>query len=406
MVGATMLAQLITIGFSPILTRLYSPESFGVFSLFISFIGIVGPVLAFNLELTLQRQKSEEDVYVIFELGCIVSALMTLLFTALFALMQAYGFLGFAVFNTRDFCLVFVALVAVALFGLSRYVLIRRAHFSVINRVTLIKSLVRSAVQGVGGIVHDGAFFLLAGEAFGRSSGNLRMLREFYGSLSFRRGFNAYWGMMKRHSNYPLFVAPSSLLNSVAIMLPVVLVNKYHGVELAGMYGLVMRSVDVPVNVIGASVADVFYEKASRIHGQVRVFLIRHVLVLLAVGAVGGIFAYWWSGDVFSLVFGSQWRTAGELLVMVLPHFLLQFAVFPVSRTLHLIGKERYKLVYDSLALVAAIVPFVYGSSAGWTLETTLLTFSGCRAFAYFVMLLMLIRFTGHYDSHFVSVAD
>lgn len=399
MVGATMLAQLITIGFSPVLTRLYSPDDFGVFTLFISFIGIFGPACALNIELTLQREKVESEVKKIFELGCYVSLVLTTICAFLFWIVIRFDLFGFGVFETWHVLLMFVALFSVALFGLARYMLIRMARFKAINKVTLMRSVVRSAVQGIGGLWSGGFTFLLVGEVMGRLLGNWNMYIQFREGISFSRGFKTYWQTLVRLSNYPLFVAPSTLVNTSAVMLPAIMVNGFYGIEAAGLYGLVMRSIDVPVTVIGGSVADVFYEKASRLSGGLTTFVLKHVAVLGVIALAGAVLGVFLARDSFALIFGAEWSRAGEFVVFLAPHFVLQLAVYPVTRVLHLIGRERYKLLYDLVALMAAIVPFLLGSLLNWNVEHTLLMFSCSRAVAYGIMMVMILEFVRREDA-------
>src|SRR5690625_747247 len=60
MTGATM-AQAIPVAISPILTRLYTPEDFGVLALFVAIITIFGSIANARYELAIVLPKKEED---------------------------------------------------------------------------------------------------------------------------------------------------------------------------------------------------------------------------------------------------------------------------------------------------------------------------------------------------------
>lgn len=76
----TAIAQAIPIAISPILTRIYSPEDFGVFALFVAIISILGNIANAKYELAIMLPKKDEDAINIFALGflitCIISIIM------------------------------------------------------------------------------------------------------------------------------------------------------------------------------------------------------------------------------------------------------------------------------------------------------------------------------------------
>jgi O-antigen/teichoic acid export membrane protein len=57
----TTIAQAIPIAISPILTRLYSPDDFGIFALYMSITSITGVVSTGRYELAVMLPKKDED---------------------------------------------------------------------------------------------------------------------------------------------------------------------------------------------------------------------------------------------------------------------------------------------------------------------------------------------------------
>jgi len=56
----TTIAQAIPIAISPILTRLYSPEDFGVFALFVAITSVFGSVANGRYDLAIMLPKKDE----------------------------------------------------------------------------------------------------------------------------------------------------------------------------------------------------------------------------------------------------------------------------------------------------------------------------------------------------------
>ncbi|MBD3843179.1 MAG: oligosaccharide flippase family protein [Campylobacterales bacterium] len=62
----TTIAQAIPIAISPILTRIYTPEDFAVFALFVSIVGIMAVVSTGKYEMSLILPKKDTFAYQLF----------------------------------------------------------------------------------------------------------------------------------------------------------------------------------------------------------------------------------------------------------------------------------------------------------------------------------------------------
>ena len=81
----TTIAQAMPIAISPILTRLYSPEDFGVFGLYMAIASIASVFVSGRYELAIMLPKSDDDalniVFLSLTLSSVISAVMLLLIT-------------------------------------------------------------------------------------------------------------------------------------------------------------------------------------------------------------------------------------------------------------------------------------------------------------------------------------
>ena len=88
LVGGTAFAQLITIILLPVLTRLYSPEDFGVLAVYLSFVALISVVSCLRLEIAIPIPKEDKDAVALFvlSLGSVVMiTLLTAVGTILFS---------------------------------------------------------------------------------------------------------------------------------------------------------------------------------------------------------------------------------------------------------------------------------------------------------------------------------
>jgi len=89
----TTIAQAIPIAISPIVTRIYTPEDFGIFALFIAIITIFGSIANGRYELAIMLPKKDEDAINIFALGFIIISVMSLFLLILVVISYSNNFI-------------------------------------------------------------------------------------------------------------------------------------------------------------------------------------------------------------------------------------------------------------------------------------------------------------------------
>lgn len=81
MVGATTVAQILALLVSPIVTRLYRPETYGVYAVFLSIIGTFVMVVCLRYELPIVLLRSERAGASLFWLSIVMAGLVSLVIT-------------------------------------------------------------------------------------------------------------------------------------------------------------------------------------------------------------------------------------------------------------------------------------------------------------------------------------
>jgi O-antigen/teichoic acid export membrane protein len=76
----TTIAQAIPIAISPILTRIYTPEDFGVFALYMAIAAIISVVSTGRYEMAIMLPKRNEDVNAIVKLILILLSSISIFF--------------------------------------------------------------------------------------------------------------------------------------------------------------------------------------------------------------------------------------------------------------------------------------------------------------------------------------
>ena len=210
----------------------------------------------------------------------------------------------------------------------------------------------------------------------GRRSGRRAVARE-------------YW-------RFPVFGAPSSLLNAAAAALPVPLLAGAYGLPIAGQFALVQRVLGLPLSVIGTSVGDAMLGRMSeqaRSDPAAALPLFRRIaIVLAAIGVPGALVLALIGPDLFAFVFGEPWRDAGTIAALMAPWLVAAMIVSPLSRVALVYQAQGQKLIYDVLSLGAVAGSILGGSAAGLDAFEAIRLLAWLQALAYGVYLVVLYR--------------
>ena len=88
LVSGTVIAQIILIGFQLVLRRLYSPEEFGAFAVYMSIVGILSTISSLRYDQTIILPKDDSDGFHLLALSVSLAFVMSLLFGATFILVH------------------------------------------------------------------------------------------------------------------------------------------------------------------------------------------------------------------------------------------------------------------------------------------------------------------------------
>lgn len=151
MTGATI-AQAIPVAISPILTRLYTPEDFGVLTIFIALTAIFGSIVNARYELAIVLPEKEEDSINLVALSILIAIFISSLL--LVAILLFKNSIILLLGNDQiGLWLYFVPLTVlfIGIFNSLNYLNTRLKMFGVIAKVKVVKSVSLAIVQlGLG----------------------------------------------------------------------------------------------------------------------------------------------------------------------------------------------------------------------------------------------------------------
>jgi O-antigen/teichoic acid export membrane protein len=384
---------------SPIITRLYSPSSFGLFGLYFTYVSVVQVASALTYDTAIVAARDRREGGLLTFGGVLLGLPTSVAFAALMYGLIQWNVLGMGGLPLATVPVAMASLLLMNCFMCLRYWAIREGRFLLVSSETVVRAGGRTTTQLIGGAISGTLWGLVFGELVGRGMGLGRLFLTAWRDLKttiFPLRFADLRSTLVKYRWFASYSAPSTLLDTLIRELPVPLTVVLFGLTAGGYVAFDVRIFAIPLALIGASVGDVFYHRMGKLSREqpdsAKHLLLRTVKLLFLVGlvpaAVLGIFGQ----ELFGFVFGSQWTVAGELAGAMAPWFLAQFCVFPVSTVVFVFRGQRMKLAYDLVALILSVATYGMAKLLHYSLLQTVLQLSLVNVIVYLWYLWLLLR--------------
>jgi len=393
----TTIAQAIPIAISPILTRIYTPEDFGVFALFFALTMIFGSIVNGRYELAIMLPSEDEDAINIAALGIIIAAVIS---TVLFVIILFFSQEIMHLLNNENIhhwlYLLPISVFLIGLFNVLNYFNTRMKYYKDLSKALIYKSLVLTVIQLSVGFIYQGAAGLISGLIISNFFGNMKLSKniiqnkKLISSLSIIKMKT----LAKRYINFPKFSMWSALASTSSQHLTSILISSFFSIATLGFYSLSEKVLGVPSTLIGRSIGQVYFQQASKEKQETGTSIVAFkstIIKLLAIGLPFFGILFFIIEDLFSIVFGESWRTAGQYAQILLPLFLTRFIVSPLTLTAIIYEKNILDLLFQICLLI--IIVFLITVSKEIDIFLTLVTYIiSCYYIIYLLIMYTLAK--------------
>ena len=335
---------------TPILTRLYSPEAFGEWGVFSSFVAIVNIGLFLGFENVIIQSK-EEEISHITQLCIVTSICIISIIAILFYVGIKNDIRFFTDFPTPHILFLYLLLYSsyTILYNLAnRYEQYYTLSFSnivqggsqAVFRILLafvclmtINGLIlgTTIAQGIAAIFL--LFFLFSREKIllPRTKLNFATAKQ----------------LIAKYRNFPLYDAPASMLSFAAFNLPVIILSIYFDKATIGCFSIVLQLLLMPMSFVGSAMGKVFYQRISAEHNSIEKTTAEMLKILTIISILPLLFIACGGDKLVVLFLGSQWESAGKVALCLslwsFPTILTQ-PLLPIFRVEN---KQRTLLFFD-----------------------------------------------------------
>lgn len=404
LVGGTVGAQALMVLASPLLTRLYTPEDFGLLAVYASILSLFTVIASLRYELAIPLpEKDSEAAH-----AAILSLLIVGLITAISALVILISGDHLAkLINAPDMAnylwLIPMGVLAIGCYQVFNYWAIRTKSFGTIAKTKISQSLATLAVQLSG--FKLGVLALMLGQTGGQSVGVMNLALPALKSPHFK---DWQWSDLKkiaaRYKSFPIFSTWGGFLNTASMQLPPLLFAIFFSAGVAGLYALAHRVLAMPMSLIGSAVGNVFFANAAEAYREDRlaplfeavyaklVSIIMPVVLVLMIDAP----------RLFAVVFGENWQEAGELARWMAPWLAVVFVASPLSVLYEVLERQKFGMYFQGLMLLVRVVAI----GIGFYYDSMLLAVILFSLFSMLCWIGFLIWVAGHAKSQLHHLAQ
>lgn len=373
--GGSGLAQILLIAASPLLSRIYTPEDFGVLGSIISFMAITISIGALHYERAIPLTQIRKNSLSLLKLSFYLLLLIT------FITFVSVLIWGESISNILKEPLIekYLWTVPFGVFFIGYYnslsfLAIREKKFNAIAVSKVSQGVSAIIIQVLMGLTISGPLGLIVGHIFSQSVGLTFLKRKLNFKLTELKSLShlTLKASAKIYKDFPLYSAPQSFINAVGQNIPTLILTSYFGASVAGFYVLTKQSLQKPMGFIGNSFRQAFYPKAVESYRDGHLFriLLKGTLSLFVLGFGPFVIIELFAEDLFGFMFGDKWIISGTYAKWMMLWVFAGFINIPSVVSIPVLNLQKSFFIYEILYTLSRIGVLFYGGMNLTGIET------------------------------------
>jgi O-antigen/teichoic acid export membrane protein len=357
-----------------LLARLFSPDDFGVYNIFFSYVEVLIIVSTCKYELGTVIAENDDEAATVSRLALRINALVSLVLLIAITAIVMIKYYRDPLGGTMSHYVIFLLLAPMVYFcGTSR------VYASLFNRQRQFGHIALSEVVGSSiGVVFKILFGLpkLAatawhtlglplGTVLGKVASNINYLaamRKLRMPTTSSR--EAMRNAARKFRNFPLFTMPKDLVNSLSFNLPLLWLALYFDKAEVGLYALALTFTFRPVNIINNAIERLMYVRVAEKVRERRPIgrdIMWLTIWLNAVALPLFVVAFLFGDEIFGFLFGSRLHSCGYYLRCLLPWVYVTLTSSSLMFLANVFGRQRGEFVFHIVQFVLRVAAVIVG---------------------------------------------
>lgn len=329
------------------LTRNYTTDIIGKYSVFLSLSTILSSVASGRLELAIMLPPKQNEANRLFSLSTSLILLVGILtFITLFIYQIIIGMkihLGYI--------LIPISTIFMAYLNLQYQYLNRAGLYNNMSYGKIITAVSIAAFQIIVTYILKSLTFIILGYCVGFLVGILYYSIIINKAKLYKRETNNLFDfyrsgklLFKKFYEFPLYNNTSSLFNILANQGPLILIDSVYGSSIAANFSVVQRTLNAPTTLFGQAFSNVFYKKVvdNKELSVLRNYVIRNTKMISVLGVLMILTISTLADTIYPKIFGEEYSIAATMAKILV--FLYAVRLIFVSQLSILIAKNKLKL--------------------------------------------------------------
>lgn len=363
LISGSLMAQIIAVTTSPLLTRIFTSEQVGTYTYILSITTMFMAVINGRYDMSIVAEDSEEDVYAIIKLSLIIGIISTIVITLL----------CYIYFRTTDnkqvdyigiYIFIFVLLLTYAINNVLVAYNNRNKEYKIMTQVQIIRCVYQNLGAVLLGLCKIGLIGLLLPYAIGQFKGMKSQSQSIKPYINKIKDVNKkkLKEVLIKHKKQPLYSAPAIFANSFSYSSITLFIEMLFGMASVAYYSISVRILGIPLSIVSGNISKIFFQEASKEYSETGGFYSsfrKTVLfqIFLAIPMV--IIMILFAPKVCEIVFGDEWRIAGEYIKILAPMFGIRFIVTSISPGMIIANKQKSELILQLIFITSSIFIFI-----------------------------------------------
>lgn len=372
LMSGTAIAQVLTIAVAPILSRLYDPNAFGAFALFTSVLSILSVIAAWCYEYAIILPGDEEEAANVLAVAFLAVIIMTGLSAILIGVAGKWIAVRLGSPELRPWLWWLpVSILMIGFYNSLNYWSTRRQHFKRLSISRIFRSVASAGAQTSAGFANAGALGLISGQVAGQIIATATLGYQVWGDdrrlIRQALRLSKMKELARKYVDFPKYSSLQNLLNAVAQNVAPFLLAYYFSSMAVGLYAISLRFLQLPATLLGQSVRQVFFQRASEAqrNGNVFPLLTKATISLFAIGIIPTLVLMLFAPPIFSFVLGKAWYKAGIYAQFMVVWLFFSLVDRPSVTLIPILNLQSFHAIFEFVFLLLRIAAIWLGAYLG-----------------------------------------
>tara|TARA_A100001388_G_scaffold277253_1_gene267636 strand:+ start:9749 stop:11026 length:1278 start_codon:yes stop_codon:yes gene_type:complete len=385
LISSSIFSRLITLISLPIITRIYDPDNFGVYTAFASIIAIINPISTFRYERAIVIAKNSKEEETIVFASIVFSIITSVLI--FFGIIIIHNYF----FKFRNFVEILIFFpfgsMLVGFYQPLYYLAVKRKKFKSISISKLIQSIgcfftqiIFSSTGSIGLIL---GFIILNSSGFEFSLFKILKIKL----KRFRKNILSIPKIVKKYKDFGFYLTLSSIIESLGNEFPKIIILNAFGQESLGFLGLSISLYNIPIFISNNSLGTFFIGNVNNLFlknslkNEIKQIIINLFVLGLIVCLITNLFAPY----LVNLFLTEKWMPTINIIRIISPLFICELISSSINSAFYPSRKLKLSFSFQVLISSLKIIPLlvVVGLDYNFNMSLSIFVLGSCIGYIF-----------------------